>query len=45
MAGIDGFDMWGWENDGNSGDSDSVVSVINIPKSPEIITISSDEDS
>ena len=44
-AGIDGFDIWGWEDDVNASDSDSVVSVIDVPESPKIIAISSDEDS
>ncbi|KAJ8431156.1 hypothetical protein Cgig2_026753 [Carnegiea gigantea] len=44
-VGDDRYDIWGEENDDGSRDSNSVVSVIDVPKSPKIIEISSDEDS
>ena len=43
-AGDDRYDIWAEENDDGSSDSDSVVSVIDISESLEIIEISSDED-
>ena len=43
-TGDDGYDIWGEENDDESSDVDSIVSVINIPESPKIIEISSEEE-
>jgi len=33
----DGYDIWGGENDNDSNDSDSVMSMIDIPEFPEVI--------
>ena len=42
-AGDEGYDVWGDEETEDSGDSESVKSVINIVESPEVIMLSSDE--
>ena len=42
-VGDEGYDVWGDEETEDSGDSESVKSVINIVESPEVIVLSSDE--
>ena len=42
-AGDEGYDVWEDEETENSGDSESVKSVINIVESPEVVVLSSDE--
>ncbi|KAJ8431345.1 hypothetical protein Cgig2_033187 [Carnegiea gigantea] len=43
-AGDNVYYIWGEKDDDGASDSDSVISMINIPNSPEIIEISSEEE-